>query len=271
MIKTIAALALVTLLNSAAFGQARKPMPIKAGKPLPKLVVNSKPVVQPKPGVLTTAELLQRLHDKGCDLIELKQSAGATLELTRQAGVEHADAVAFYKPAPDVKGGLVVAQCRGSASVQHIIDRRMPGDCEYIAINNILIVGACPPEVWAKFSDSFTLEGAKKGRTPARPQVDFNRRELDDAVIRVQVDTLRNQLELYKVRHKGAGAELVVRQWTPLVSEGYLKSPPKNPLCPATSATTVVAGTTGIGVDPAKAGWVYDASNGMIYAAGSDD
>src|SRR5262245_14618787 len=113
MDKRIAALALVMLITPAAFGQANKP-----AKPLPKLVVTPSKPVQAKPSVLTNAELLERLKAKGCALTEIKQSAGATLQLTRQAGVEHADAVAFYKPAPDAKGGLVFAQCRGAASVQ---------------------------------------------------------------------------------------------------------------------------------------------------------
>lgn len=71
-----------------------------------------------------------------------------------------------------------------------------------------------------------------------------------------QLDTLNNQIELYKARHNGTPpADLVAggdeSAWDTLIAEGYIKAPPSNPACPDAAGRDDVAA----GAAAADTGW----------------
>ena len=88
-----------------------------------------------------------------------------------------------------------------------------------------------------------------------------------------QLQTLRSQIQLFKLQHDDAYPDLVSNQWTQLMSTTnvagtvdssaagifgpYLQTTPGNPL----NNLNTVAATAGAGV-----GWVYTLSAGMIQA-----
>ena len=77
-----------------------------------------------------------------------------------------------------------------------------------------------------------------------------------EASVKSQLQTLRAQLELYRVQNNDTYPALVANQWTDLVNGDYLQAAPKNPL---QSNATSVAAAAGVGV-----GWVWDGDN--LYA-----
>jgi len=81
--------------------------------------------------------------------------------------------------------------------------------------------------------------------------------------IQTQLDTLQNQLELYKAR-TNAYPDIVTNGWSDLVNGGYLKTPAKNPV---NGSETVCAGTVG----QAGFGWHWDAATGTLGACYFDE
>ena len=98
--------------------------------------------------------------------------------------------------------------------------------------------------------------------------------------IQAQLDTLNNQIELWKARHNGAlpGADpatLAGYDWVSMItaqpgdlnSGGYIKAAPRNPACPSPTDPTSVAAAAGT-----AAGWWWDTSNsGSLKAAYYDE
>lgn len=99
--------------------------------------------------------------------------------------------------------------------------------------------------------------------------------------IQAQLDTLNNQIELWKARHNGQlpnGGVMVGYDWASMItpvagdpnSGGYIKAAPKNPACPGTG------NQIGIG-DPGTAdvGWHWDPAlgggTGLLIAAYFDE
>jgi general secretion pathway protein G len=94
--------------------------------------------------------------------------------------------------------------------------------------------------------------------------------------IQTQLDTIQNQIELWKAR-KGSYptiAELntdstnvafVGKGWGPFIDGGYLKSPPANPTLQGNQACQV------IDVADATHGWTYDVLTGTIGATFFDE
>lgn len=81
--------------------------------------------------------------------------------------------------------------------------------------------------------------------------------------ILTQLDTVSNQLELYRARNN-AYPDIVNNGWTDLVNGGYLKSAPINPV---NGESSVVAGTAGaVGF-----GWHWDAATGTLGACYFDE
>jgi general secretion pathway protein G len=76
--------------------------------------------------------------------------------------------------------------------------------------------------------------------------------------ILTQLDTLQNQMELYKARNN-AYPDIVANGWTDLTTGGYLKTDPKNPV---NGSSTVCAGAAG----QAGFGWHWDAATGTLGA-----
>jgi general secretion pathway protein G len=91
-----------------------------------------------------------------------------------------------------------------------------------------------------------------------------------------QIQTLRSQIQLFKLQHNDVLPDLVANQWAQLMSKTdltgavnaagsfgpYLESTPKNPL----NNDTTVAAAAGAGV-----GWIYDVTSGSLTATNQTD
>ena len=96
--------------------------------------------------------------------------------------------------------------------------------------------------------------------------------------IQSQLDTLNNQIELWKARHNGGlpggGASMVGYDWATMItadpldpnSGGYLKAAPRNPACPTSGVATAI-GAPGT----ADVGWHWDAATNTLLAAYFDE
>ena len=84
------------------------------------------------------------------------------------------------------------------------------------------------------------------------PQFSDASTEANNASIRSQLQTLRGQLELYKVQHSDTYPTLVADQWVDLIAGDYIQAAPRNPLqAPATATVVGAAAAAGVG-------WVWD-------------
>jgi prepilin-type N-terminal cleavage/methylation domain len=98
--------------------------------------------------------------------------------------------------------------------------------------------------------------------------------------VATQETTIQTQLELYAARNNGTYPDIVGTdgsQWDELVDNGYLKSPPLNPFSPtagnrddvtAFDFTDVESANDEAAAEDADDGWLYDATDGIIRAAG---
>jgi general secretion pathway protein G len=73
-----------------------------------------------------------------------------------------------------------------------------------------------------------------------------------------QLQTIRNQIELFRAQHNGAYPDFTANQWADLVSNDYLRSEPYNP---RTNSATIAA------AEGPTVGWVWDAANLKMSAA----
>jgi general secretion pathway protein G len=78
--------------------------------------------------------------------------------------------------------------------------------------------------------------------------------------VRSQLQTLRSQVELYKVQNGGVASDLVGDQWADLVGGDYIQQAPSNPF----NDSTTVAGAAGAGV-----GWIWDGAD--LFATDPSD
>lgn len=95
------------------------------------------------------------------------------------------------------------------------------------------------------------------------PQFTDASTEASNASVRSQLQTLRGQLELYRVQNGDQYPDLVAESpnWTAMVNGDYIQQPPRNPL---QGNSTSVAAAPAAGV-----GWVWDGDD--LYAVGSDN
>jgi prepilin-type N-terminal cleavage/methylation domain-containing protein len=84
------------------------------------------------------------------------------------------------------------------------------------------------------------------------PQFTDASTQATNASVKSQLQTIRGQLELYKVQNGDAYPALVANQWVDLVTNDYLQAAPKNPLQDAATNTVV-----GAAAGPAVA-WIWD-------------
>lgn len=99
------------------------------------------------------------------------------------------------------------------------------------------------------------------------PQFTNATRDAQGGNIMTQLDTLNNQIELYKARNNGqAPSDLLAggagtAPWQLMIAGGYIKSAPSNPACPSVAnggdPQAVGVGTLGA----ANVGWVYDGTD----------
>lgn len=92
--------------------------------------------------------------------------------------------------------------------------------------------------------------------------------------VETQLQTIRSQLELYRVRNNGQPPSLgsgANSGWNDLVSDQFLRTAPLNP---RTGTATIVAGTQADSQVPATSGgtgWIYDASTRTVYCVGFNE
>jgi len=111
------------------------------------------------------------------------------------------------------------------------------------------------------------------------PQFTNASQEASASSLKSQLQTVRSQIELMRVKHNGFVPDFVAEQWLPLTdpdayngawTEGaYLQSDPINPF---TGNSLIVAGTDPLTEgDPATDGWLWDSAENRIYAVGFDE
>lgn len=92
--------------------------------------------------------------------------------------------------------------------------------------------------------------------------------------IKAQLDTLNNQIELYRARTNSypsiadfntpSTTNTAYTSWGPLIDGGYVKAPPVNPF---NGKSTVVAGAAGTTTD----GWHWNATTNTLGASNFDE
>lgn len=110
------------------------------------------------------------------------------------------------------------------------------------------------------------------------PQFTNASQEASASSLKSQLQTVRSQIELMRVKHNGFVPDFVTEQWLPLTdpdaydpgwTEGpYLQSDPINPF---TGNSLIVAGTSHLFGSSATDGWVWDAAENRMYAVGFDE
>jgi general secretion pathway protein G len=100
------------------------------------------------------------------------------------------------------------------------------------------------------------------------PQFSDASTEANEANVRSQLQTLRGQLELYKVQHNDAFPDLLADGWTDMIGGDYIQAAPRNPL--QDSSTVAAAAADGVG-------WVWTVGvndmgepTGDLTAVGAD-
>lgn len=88
------------------------------------------------------------------------------------------------------------------------------------------------------------------------PQFTDASQEAMESSVKSQLQTIRSQIELYRVKNGGALPDLTPA-FDDLVTNNYLQSEPVNPF----NNSTVVAAAAG-----ATVGWIYNDTTGDIYA-----
>lgn len=87
--------------------------------------------------------------------------------------------------------------------------------------------------------------------------------------IQSQLDTLNNQIELYKARNNcelPGGTTMVGYDWQSMVTGGYIKAAPRNPACPTSGDPTAI-GAPGT----ADVGWHWNDVTNTLEAAYFDE
>ena len=84
------------------------------------------------------------------------------------------------------------------------------------------------------------------------PQFTDASQDAMESSLRSQLQTLRSQVELYRVQHAGTAPDLIADQWADLVDNDYIQQAPVNPF----QDSTTVAAAAAAGV-----GWVWDGSD----------
>jgi general secretion pathway protein G len=102
------------------------------------------------------------------------------------------------------------------------------------------------------------------------PQFTNASEEAAQASAQSQLQTVRSQIELFRVQNQGTLPDLINNGWDELITpasnpqnQRYLQQAPRNPMRPPLEQTTVIAGALGdVGV---AAGWVWDAAEEQLW------
>ncbi len=132
--------------------------------------------------------------------------------------------------------------------------------------------------VWNEFDR--TLYAASDSAAFAAAEREERRRVIRDTYgphLSSTLRTLRGQVVLYTLYETplwGPG-EVASQQWTPLLDAGYIFETPDNPMSPREVSQRIVEiavhGADGESVRPEIAGWVWNSTDRVLYAAGYRD
>ena len=93
------------------------------------------------------------------------------------------------------------------------------------------------------------------------PQFTDASEEAMEASLRSQLQTLRSQIELYRVKNGGTLPDLLGQGWDQLVDDDYIQQAPVNPF--QNSSTIAAAAAMG-------EGWVWEAVSENLYGVAAD-
>lgn len=219
--------------------------------------------------ISTIAGIVGHLKENGFEMAPAQLREGGREHILAEAGIYFAQAELWQSTASQ-DGAVIIVKFNNAKSPQRVATTRLPDEMPYATWNNFLFIQACSDEDWADFRASFTLDKAVFGTAPVQDEAKATKVRSMDANIQAKTFTLANQLELFKAKH-GSFPSLINEQWKQLLAGGFLPTAPSNPLSPDAVASKIVAGACGSDVDPATAGWVFNAKTGTLAAAGVDD
>ncbi len=129
--------------------------------------------------------------------------------------------------------------------------------------------------VWNKTSQ--TLEAATDSAAVRASEREQRRRVIATTYgphLMAELRTLRGQIALYTLYETPLWipGEVASQQWAPLLNAGYIFDTPDNPISPREVAELIVEvtdrGADGESVNPSVAGWVWNTTDRMLFAAG---
>jgi hypothetical protein len=260
--RTTIGLLTVGFLAAAASAQTSSPAAPSAG--------NQAMAASPSASSITTiAGIVAHLKDNGFEMAPAQLREGGREHILAEAGIYFAQAELWQSTASQ-DGAVIIVRFNNAKSTQRVATTRLPDEMPYATWDNFLFIQACSDEDWADFRASFSLDKAVFATAPVQDEAKATKTRATDAQIQVTSQTLSMQLELFKMKH-GSLPSLVNDQWKQLLAGGFLPQPPANPLSPQAVASKIVPGVCGSDVDPATAGWVFNAKTGTLAAAGIDD
>ncbi|MCA9296784.1 MAG: hypothetical protein KC983_09705 [Phycisphaerales bacterium] len=115
--------------------------------------------------------------------------------------------------------------------------------------------------------------GEAAHRTALREFLNVRRQEHGQTMLKARLELMqaRAQIELYRLANSGESPSFQSVPWE-IVTHGFLRSTPTNPLSPDTMARRVLVveteGLDGSAVDPRRAGWVWNSTDRKLYLAG---
>lgn len=93
--------------------------------------------------------------------------------------------------------------------------------------------------------------------------------------IETQLQTIRSQVELFRVRNNGTYPDFTTNAWAELVGPNYMRAAPINPRNGGTGIGSGVAPATAAmastGDPTTTIGWYFDAATGNLQAAGFNE
>ncbi len=132
--------------------------------------------------------------------------------------------------------------------------------------------------VWNKFDH--TLYAARDSAALAAAEREERRRVVRNTYgphLASTLRSLRGQVVLYTLYETPlwSPGEVTSQQWTPLLNAGYIFETPDNPMSPREVSQRIVEiavrGADGESVSPEIAGWVWNSTDRVLYAAGYRD
>jgi general secretion pathway protein G len=106
------------------------------------------------------------------------------------------------------------------------------------------------------------------------PQFTDASEEAGASSVRSQLQTVRSQVELYRVQHTGTLPDFATNDWDDLINEDYLQQAPRNPLVQDAlgnpSSTLEVADKGPGDAAAANAGWVWNDTTDDMYGVDKD-